>query len=176
MMRDLRLDYPLDIEQLRSRLSVRRGKTIILEPSDELGGRQTFGFTWDDPAEEAVLVMYEAKTSWLHQTMIILHEFAHLILGHAGSAIDHSYRARSAADFRELSLAAVAEVLGTGSTRPRTGSRRRWRSGPSVYDERIEWEAETMATILLSWTSEGGRRTRAIPEDPFEEILSGGAG
>jgi hypothetical protein len=164
MMRDLHLGRPLDVEQLRERLAARRGRPIICEPDESLGARSAFGFMWDDP--RGIVIFYDVRTPPLHQTMIILHELSHLILGHPGEAIDHSYQR----EFSLISTDVITEVLGGPADTVKSRRGRRGRRSASLYSERIEWEAETMATILLSWTAQAG--TRSASEDPFEEILS----
>lgn len=172
-LRELDLRPPLDVELLCDRLGQRRGRSIIITPSDELAGRRKFGFTWDDPSADAVLIMYEARTTWTHQMMIILHELAHLICEHPGAAIDHSYRTDHAREFQEISPSALAEVLGSAPLRrPKRGGNRRALLGASLYDEPAEWEAETMATIMSGWIPGlGGRPREGRQPDPLGTIL-----
>ena len=172
-MRELELRPPLDVELLCEALGRHRGRPIIVVPSDELSGRRKFGFTWDDPSEEAVLIMYESRTTWTHQMMIILHELGHLICGHPGTAIDHSYRTDHAREFQEISPLALAEVLGSVPPRPRKRRRgRRISLAASLYDEPAEWEAETTATILSGWVPDlGGGTGGRTGTDPLEAIL-----
>lgn len=169
-MRELGLRPPLDVELLREALSQRRGRPIIIAASDELSGERKYGFTWDDPSADAVVIMYEARTTWTHQMMIILHELAHLICDHPGTAIDHSYRTRHAHEFQEISPLALAEVLGPRP--PRRGRRPQARLTASLYDEPAEWEAETMATIMSEWVPGlGGSAGGQTGADPLEALL-----
>lgn len=171
-LRELDLRPPLDVELLCERLGRRRGRPIIVAASDELAGRRKFGFTWDDPAADAALIMYEARTTWTHQMMIILHELAHLICGHPGAAIDHSYRTDHAREFQEISPLALAEVLGTAPPRPpRRGRKSQPRLAATLYDEPAEWEAETMATIMSGWVPGLGGAGGRTGSDPLEAIV-----
>jgi len=172
-LRELDLHPPLDVELLRERLGQHRGRPIIIAASEELSGRRKFGFTWDDPSADAVLIMYDARTTWAHQMMIILHELAHLICGHSGTAIDHSYRVEHAREFQEISPHALAEVLGSAPPgRTRRGHRSQPRLRATLYDEPAEWEAETMATIMSGWVVGLGGSTRARTAiDPLEAIV-----
>lgn len=172
-MRDLRLRPPLDVEALREALGEHRGRPIIIAASDELSGRRKFGFTWNDPSADAVLIMYEARTTWTHQMMIILHELAHLICEHPGTAVDHSYRTEHAQEFQEISPLALAQVLGTAPPRRARRTRRRQRPlAASLYDEPAEWEAETMATIMSEWVPGlGGTASGRNRTGPLETIL-----
>jgi hypothetical protein len=167
--RQLGLTPPLDVDLLRDRLAERRGKPIDLVPTRNLTGHRTFGFTASSAAAPCDVIMYEAGTSRTHQCMIILHELAHMICDHPMHAVDHSYRAPHVSEFREISPEILAGVLGT---RPPNGRGRGGAHiGQSLYDNPVEWEAETMATIMIAWVAGGGGPTRR-PADPFEAILS----
>jgi hypothetical protein len=170
-MRQLGLTPPLDVNLLLERLGEQRERPIVLTPSTELTGQRHFGFTGDDPNEEATVIFYEPRTPWTHQIMIILHELAHLICGHPGHAIDHSYRADHAREFQEISPQMLAEVL---RDRPRRWPRARKVSagiGRSLYDQPAEWEAETMATIMIEWVPGCGGHITPSPTDPLQAIL-----
>ena len=170
-MRELGLTPPLDVELLRERLGELRGKPIVLAASTELAGRRHFGITADDPNAEATVILYEPRTTWTHQIMIILHELSHLICRHPGHVIDHSYRADHAHEFQEISPQTLAEVLGNNP--PKRPTRRRGRPGigRSLYDQPAEWEAETMATIMIEWVPGCGGYIAPSPTDPLQAIL-----
>jgi hypothetical protein len=172
-MREMGLARPLDIGQLRLHLERRSGMSITLRAEPDLLGAQVYGYTTKDPANRQIVVGYEARAARVHQTMIILHEFAHLILDHPGQAIDHSYRAGHEDEFQEISVDTISRVLATGPPPHRSRKpRRRGRMGRrSLYDDPLEWEAETMATIMFGWTADGGRDIREVPRDPFEDAL-----
>lgn len=172
--RELDLRPPLDVQLLCDRLGERRARPIIIAASDDLAGRRRFGFTWDDPGAEAILIMYEARTTWTHQMMIILHELAHLICAHPGAVIDHSYRADHTREFQEISPRALAAVLGTAPPREpgRIGGPRRAKLSAGLYDEPAEWEAETMATIMSEWIPAlGGHTGGPTASEPLEALL-----
>lgn len=178
-MRGLDLGQPLDVELLCSRLGEQRGKPIEVVASSALAGYQTFGFTASHPDAECDVIVYEARTSWAHQMMIILHELGHIICGHHGQAIDHSYREQFAQQFQEISIGALAEVLGDRPPRRRGRLRRPRihlppRIGRSLYDEPMEWEAETMATILSCWVPGLGGYQPPAPTDELHAILGDG--
>ena len=154
-LRQLRLRPPLDVDLLVERLGRRLGKPIELHAED-LIGRNTFGFLWNDPAAEMMLLVYEAKTSRAHQIMIILHELSHLILGHPGQAVDQSSRAPGKQQARRPGL------FGAGRRGPTTRT---------LYDDRCEWEAETMATIMASWVTETGGYVAPEPTSRLDAIL-----
>lgn len=170
-MRELELTPPLDVELLRERLGEHRGRPILLTPSTELTGSRHFGFTADDPNEHATVIFYEPRTPWTHQIMIILHELAHLICDHPGHAIDHSYRADLGREFQEISPQALAEALGRSPARRPRGGAGRSGIGRSLYDQPVEWEAETMATIMIEWVPGCGGHITPSPSDPLQAIL-----
>lgn len=174
-LRELDLKPPLDVDLLRVRLGERRGKPIDVIPSAHLAGYRTFGITGSSSAAECDVIMYEARTTWIHQMMIILHEFAHMICAHPAHAIDHSYRALADQEFREISPQALAEVLGNRRPRGRLGARRRRASSSrlalSLYDHPVEWEAETMATIMIEWVPGCGGYVAPLPDSPMQAIL-----
>lgn len=173
-MRQLGLTPPLDVELLRDRLGDLRGKPILLAPDTALARQRHFGFTVDDPGADATVIFYEPRTTWSHQILIILHELAHLICGHPGHAIDHSYRADHAHEFQEISPQTLAEVLSKSPPkRARRLTRRSGRPGieRSLYDQPAEWEAETMATIMIGWVPGCGGYITPSPADPLQAIL-----
>lgn len=107
--------------------------------------------------------------------MIILHELAHMICGHAREAIDHSYRAGHARQYQMISPQMLAEALGRRPPRRwKSASRRRRRParfGRSLYDNPIEWEAEVLATILSSWVPGLGGYVAPPPANALQDIL-----
>lgn len=147
--------------------------SITVRAEFDLLGVQAYGYTTKDPAKNQIVIGYEARTTRVHQTLIILHEFAHLILDHPGQAIDHSYRVGYEHEFREISHDTISSVLGVGQplSRARKPSIRRRIPRRSLYDDPLEWEAESMATIMLAWTPDGGRKRRMVPRDPLEKAL-----
>lgn len=118
----LGLATPLTPKELCAGLRAQSGRPI------ELVGRQlppntASGFLI--VYEHKDLVVYQSETSELHQNHIAFHELAHLVLGHA------------------TGNAPVCGALLQAEASAEPGS---------LYDEQDEWEAETAATILSSWT------------------------
>lgn len=160
-LQSLGLRPPLDVDLLRERLGERRGKPIDLVLTANLTGRQTFGITASKPGAPSDVILVESQTTWAHQQLIVLHELAHMICDHPSAAIDHSYRAHQVDQYQTISPEAVAAVLGTRPVRP----------GKSLYDNPMEWEAETMATIMINWVPGCGSRAVEPPSDPLEAAL-----
>lgn len=180
-LRSLGLRPPLDQEKLRLAIGRERGTTVHLIPSADIPPGSAYGVTGGDAHNDVVL--FEARTTHSHQLLIILHEFAHMLLRHPRAAVDHSPDPES---FQMISAAAVAETLGVpnpaeeegdAARRPRRWSRLRRRrppnphTGPTLYKSRIEWEAETLATILLGWTPGQAEHVHTPPDEALGQIL-----
>lgn len=187
-LRQLGMRPPLDVHELCERLGAQRGRPIELVPTTELPPNSAFGITGGD--DSCDVIMYEARTTWMHQQLIILHELAHMILHHPRRVVDHSYNSAYAQEFRMISPETLAEVFGpdwartpveraSRSDRPRRLLRRPGadRSVPSptvrrsLYDNPIEWQAETMATIMLSWVTLDGPRPTSASEGKLMAVL-----
>ncbi|OLL74504.1 hypothetical protein Ae168Ps1_2890 [Pseudonocardia sp. Ae168_Ps1] len=184
-LRDLGLSPPLDTDALRTALEQDRGSSIALVPTDELPMGSAFGVTGSRPGIDVVL--YERRTTPSQQQLIILHEFAHMLLRHPPSSVLHT--ATEPGAFREIDAATVAAVLGLrddpgGEQRPDTGShrRRRWRrrsgdttaapAAGSLYAGVEEREAEILATILLGWAPGQTGHVPSRPREALGEFLS----
>lgn len=126
MAEQLELPRPFDPVVLLEQLAVRRGRPIELLP---VPARPHAPCGLLVSTLEADYILYAADTGVLHQRHILVHEIAHLLLDHAGSAP----LAPAAALLPSLSPALVQRVLG------RTG-----------YDEPQEREAELLASLILS--------------------------
>jgi hypothetical protein len=174
VLHELGLTRPLDVSLLCDCLADKRGRPIELVPTDALPHNSAFGFTGGDDTVD--VIMYEKRTARAHQTLIILHELAHMILEHPRHAVDHGYSSAQAEEFHTITPEALAEVLGQQPSRSTSwlGKRRMKRGHPSLYDDRNEWEAEVLATILFSWTSACATADRAPTTDRLETILGAG--
>ncbi|MEV7599020.1 ParH-like protein [Kitasatospora sp. NPDC089797] len=126
MAEQLELPSPFDPVVLLERLAVRRGRPIELLPVPARP-HAPCGLLVSTVAADYIL--YAADTGVLHQRHILVHEIAHLLLDHAGSAP----LAPAAALLPNLSPALVQRVLGRTS-----------------YDEPQEREAELLASLILS--------------------------
>jgi len=132
LLKQLDIGPPLDVEVLCARLGERRGKPIRLMPYPlEVPG--PFG-CWI-ATSTADYIFYQAETTKSHQDHIILHELGHMLADH------HPHGDAEPADFLrgpvpDLDPDAVHRALRRSS-----------------YDDAHEWEAETVATIILEWAS-----------------------
>ncbi|MFD8707346.1 ParH-like protein [Kitasatospora sp. NPDC059648] len=126
MAEQLELPRPFDPVALLEQLAVRRGRPIELLP---VPARPHAPCGLLVSTLEADYILYAADTGALHQRHILVHEIAHLLLDHAGSAP----LAPAAALLPNLSPALVQRVLGRTS-----------------YDEPQEREAELLASVILN--------------------------
>lgn len=187
-LRRLGLTPPLDPDDLRAALEVERGTTISVVETDELPPGSAFAVTGSLGDREVVL--YEARTTRSHQQLILLHEYAHMLLRHPPSATLHTQA--DVGSFHEIDAAVVAEALGAGagdrtSPPPAADPDPRWwpsvlrrkrarddqdvRPGTGLYARAAEQEAETVATILLGWVPGHGGYIPARPHGRLDEVL-----
>lgn len=192
-LRRLGLAPPLDADALRAALEIERRTTISLIATTELPPYSAFGVTGSQGEHDVVL--YEARTTRSHQTLIVLHEYAHMLLQHPPSEVLHTQA--GPATFHEIDPQMIAEVLGlqapsTPEPPPAPPSRpgRRWwpaalrrdrlsrgcnaataSPGANLYARVAEREAETLATILLGWVPGQARYIPARPPGLLDDIL-----
>ena len=126
MAEQLELPRQFDPVTLLEQLAVRRGRPIEPLP---VAARPHAPCGLLVSTLEADYILYAADTGALHQRHILVHEIAHLLLDHAGSAP----LAPAAALLPNLSPALVQRVLGRTS-----------------YDEPQEREAELLASLILN--------------------------
>ncbi|SEP51869.1 hypothetical protein [Amycolatopsis saalfeldensis] len=132
LLNDLDISPPLDVVQLCERLGVSRARPIRLMPYPlEVPG--PFG-CWIATGS-ADYIFFQQETTKAHQDHIILHELGHLLAEHepGGDA--------EPADFLR------GPATGLEDDAVHRALRR------TSYDEAHEWEAETVATIILEWAS-----------------------
>ncbi|MFH9347560.1 ParH-like protein [Kitasatospora sp. NPDC017646] len=160
MAEQLELPSPFDPVVLLERLAARRGRPIELLP---VPARPHAPCGLLVSTLEADYILYAADTGALHQRHILVHEIAHLLLDHAGSAP----LAPAAALLPSLSPALVQRVLGRTS-----------------YDEPQEREAELLASLILNRADRADAADRPGPGpapargslDALGLLLGGGRG
>ncbi|MEQ0563918.1 hypothetical protein ABJI51_32970 [Amycolatopsis sp. NEAU-NG30] len=132
LLKDLDIGPPLDVGLLCARLGEQRGKPIrLLAYPLEVPG--PFG-CWI-ATSSADYIFYQAETTKPHQDHIILHELGHMLADH------HPHGDAEPADFLR------GPAAGLDPDAVHRALRR------SAYDDAHEWEAETVATIILEWAS-----------------------
>ncbi|MCS3876650.1 hypothetical protein GII30_22975 [Gordonia amarae] len=158
-LRGLDLDLPLDAAQLCERYGKRRGRDIKLIayplPTAMPNG------VWL-AAEDADYFFYQANTSKMHQDQIVIHEFGHLIAGH-----------------QMLGDQSAATLLAGGDPGPDSddtdSALRR-----TCYSDDREWEAEMLASMILTWAEDAGDRVGATESDDdlrgMQRLLGGHRG
>ncbi|MBF6062809.1 hypothetical protein IU500_13490 [Nocardia terpenica] len=132
LLRDLKIQPPLDVHELCRKVGEQRGKPIrlVAHPISVPG---PFGAWIATPRADYIL--YQKETTESHQDHIILHELGHIIAEHRSDEDDASLLAQ----------------LSAGGGLPPDAVRRALRR--TAYDTAAEREAETVATIILEWAS-----------------------
>ncbi|MBW1603949.1 hypothetical protein JJV70_17940 [Streptomyces sp. JJ66] len=137
----LDLPRPFDLDVLCERIAARRGRPLRLVPLEGAPDASTPCGVWV-ATSTADMIFYEPATSGVHKLQIVLHELAHLVLGHgAPDAERPAYATRLLQDVAEcaqpvdedgdLDLGQLLHILGRTS-----------------YTDEQEREAELLATIL----------------------------
>ena len=125
----LRIPQPFDATELVARVNRVQGRRITLVAVNMPAGTP-YGLTLFTETGEHIIA-YEITTNRVHRDHIIVHELAHVVMGHQPIDIAGADATRSV--LPNLAPTLVARVLG------RTGG----------YTDVEEREAETMATLLL---------------------------
>jgi IrrE N-terminal-like domain len=125
VLRRLDLRAGPDIESLRRQVELLQGRPLRLVGVSE---RNLPCGMWVR-TETADLVFYAESTSPAHQRHIIVHELAHILLGHTGAELTEQAGAQL---FQRVEPSTVARMLNR-----------------SEYDTRTEREAELLATLVL---------------------------
>ncbi|MEU3627658.1 hypothetical protein BS329_22270 [Amycolatopsis coloradensis] len=132
MLHSLDIEPPLDVGVLCERLGEQRGRPIRLMPYPlEVPG--PFG-CWI-ATSSADYIFFQQETTKSHQDHIVLHELGHMLADH------HPGGDAEPADFLR------GPAPGLDGDAVHRALRR------TSYDEAHEWEAETVATIILEWAS-----------------------
>ncbi|MDJ1136271.1 hypothetical protein [Streptomyces iconiensis] len=127
--RRLEVQPPLSVPDLCEAVAQERGREIELRPlAVPACGPQ--GLWLDLPAAD--VIVFQERTSRVHQDHIVLHELSHIVAGHRGCAGVEGLRRA----FPALSDAAIRRVLQRHS-----------------YSGAEEREAEMIATIIGEWAS-----------------------
>jgi hypothetical protein len=124
-LRGLHLPASLDLAGLIRLVADARARPILLQPMAGIGG-QTMG-AWI-PTPDLDLIVYEKRTTRLHQDHIVLHELSHLICGHRARVIEPGAAAKLFPDLRPDAVRAALARHG--------------------YSSADEVEAEVMASVL----------------------------
>jgi hypothetical protein len=132
LLNELGIEPPLDVGVLCERLGERRGKPIRLMPYPlEVPG--PFGCWIATPTAD--YIFYQQETTKSHQDHIVLHELGHMLA-------DHHPNGDARPDDFLPGLPPDIDTSAVGRALRRTS-----------YDEAHEWEAETVATIILEWAA-----------------------
>ena len=122
-VRELDLPEPFELGAFCELLARRRGRPIELWPLAGLGGRTQGAWIATSAAD---IIVYEERTTRVHQAHIVLHELSHIICGHEADV-----GGETGALFPDLSDDMVRGVLQRHS-----------------YATREEREAEILASLI----------------------------
>ncbi|MEE3852303.1 hypothetical protein VZC37_18325 [Gordonia sp. LSe1-13] len=153
-LKGLDLDLPLDVAQLCDRYGTQRGRPIRLIAHPLPVGMPNGVWL---AADDADYFFYQANTSPLHQDQIVIHEFGHLIAGH------------------QMLGAVSAVALTAPSDEDSAAALQR-----TCYSDDREWEAEMLASMILTWASEAARTVGTTPDNQdlrgIQRVLGGHKG
>ncbi|MEU3990803.1 hypothetical protein OG301_16170 [Streptomyces platensis] len=139
-LQELGVQPPLDVVALCQALGRKWGRDIELQPAP-LPQPGPLGLLIETP--EADIILYQEKTTRLHQDHIILHEVGHMLANHESDSTE----------------------LGATGPRIEPGGARREHQRCS-YDDQQECDAELVATIILEWALVLDRVTVPLSADP----------
>lgn len=147
------LPDPWDVGEFTRRVAAHRGRPIELAPRTMSHYASVATGLWIRRAERDVIV-YDNSGTDLHQDHIVLHELSHMLCGHSGVPLADAHTTAEAAHAAgrgagEHTRAVVARLSGDDvlvDSAVRVAHR-------SVYDDRQEFEAETLAYVI--WQAAG---------------------
>jgi len=142
-LRGIRIPNPFDLDAFCAEVEARRGRPLLRRPVPGLSSGAPCGL-WIG-TDEADHVFYDPGTSPLHAEHIVLHEVAHILMGHTLSRL--GVRAEL---FPDLDPATVTRVLGRVS-----------------YTTAQEREAEMMASLIRGRFGRAPRTTLGRVADAF---------
>ena len=143
VLREVAIPEPFALDRFCAALAERRGRPIVLRPVAGVGSRLTgLWLALADPPVD--VIVYEARTTPLHQQHIVLHELGHLLAGHAPGA---SVAGTARLLFPDLDPDSVRRALERGS-----------------YSSSEEREAELLASLILLRATRQGREEPASDE------------
>ncbi|WP_199847974.1 hypothetical protein [Streptomyces dysideae] len=154
LLASLDIPDPFDVQVFCDRLAAQRGRALHLHSVPGISGTDAPCGVWI-ATEKADHIFHEAATSPLHQDHIILHEIAHMVLGH--TSILDGVQSGGGGLFADIDPVTVRSFL----TRPSYGT----------DDER---DAERLAGLIASRvaTSRTGKTSRSSVIQRLGDALS----
>jgi hypothetical protein len=141
---EVALPVPFKIEAFCEAVAAHRGRPLNLVPMQvDVEGEHPFGL-WI-ATEDEDWVCYQEDTAPLHRDVIVLHETAHMLLGHRSDMV--------------MPLEELAEILPNVKHRAvRTMLARR------LYSSQEETDAEQMAMLMIERSSHQHQRTHTCDQ------------
>jgi len=152
MLREVALPVPFTIEAFCAAIAEYRGRPLTLVPMQvDIDEKHPFGFWIATDVSDVILYQYD--TSPLHRDVIVLHETAHMLLGHRS---DLTMTAEELAE-------KLAELLGDQLHNVRHAAVHTM-LGRRLYSTQDETDAETMATLMVERSSHQHQRSNACDQ------------
>ncbi|WP_157129016.1 hypothetical protein [Nocardia amamiensis] len=142
----LQLQDGWTVDELVTSVERMRGRRIVRAPLPENAPVGLFGLWLARPADDVVL--YRKSSDPLMERHVVAHEVAHMLLEHGS---------RTSPGEPATSLVGVDVGRGLGSSVSTMQAAR----GASAYDDECEYEAELLATLILT----GDRRKGILRRD-----------
>lgn len=152
-LQGLDLDLPLDVTQLCDLYGERRGRPIKLIAHPLPAGMPNGVWL---AASDADYFFYQLNTTPVHRDAIIIHEFGHMIAGH------------------QMLGDAAAVLAGPAAGETDAALER------TCYSDEREWEAEMLASLIISWAAEARESVGATADHKglrgIQRVLGGHRG
>ncbi|MFD7099542.1 hypothetical protein [Streptomyces xanthophaeus] len=149
ILKDLDIPHPLDVERLCASISEQRGRPLHLLPLPEAVGAEAGVCGLWLGLGDADIVFYEAATSRVHQTHIILHELAHMLLDHGRLGVDDDDDG-SGSGSEDGGGSGLALLAGLFPDLDPSMVNRMLARGRTDYSAVEEQQAELLATLISS--------------------------
>lgn len=150
LLASIKIPQPFDIQVFCDTVAAERRRALHLHSVPGISGTDAPCGVWI-ATEKADHIFHEAATSPLHQDHIILHEIAHMLLGHA-SIIDE-VRPGSGGLFPDIDPATVISVLNRAS-----------------YATRDERDAERLAGLIANRADRSHRNSRTAHDQVLQRL------
>ncbi|MCX5405714.1 hypothetical protein OHA37_17695 [Streptomyces sp. NBC_00335] len=158
--------HPFEVEDLCAAVAAERGRplTLLPMPADFADGSGICGMWVSMGAAD--LVYYTPVASRPHQTHIILHELAHILLDHREPSVPHPEMLAQL--FPDLDPEMVTRLLGRGRTKATTRQEQeaellasvmwqRFNATPVAVATATSDTAKTLNRVLGAFTGRGGQ-------------------
>ncbi|MGW1295889.1 hypothetical protein [Streptomyces sp. NPDC002533] len=150
-LRDLGIYPPLDVQQLCTALSRRRGRPLYLREAPlPVPGPSGMWIEYEDYD----VILYQQQTTRLHQDHIVLHEIGHILVAENEASDKAAAEATGQVNSLDPDEESALVVEGWAAMLPVFDPEMIKRvAGRCSYDDGEECAVELVATIVLEWSS-----------------------